>query len=82
MIQVIGMEPSMDDRRIFAEIERRLTRDDPELASLLDFLNQHLVQTSKGVAPGKHNRRALQLLTVLVLALAITVVLIAMFATP
>jgi hypothetical protein len=33
------MNPSMDDRRILAEIERRLARDDPELASLMDALN-------------------------------------------
>ncbi|WP_143645449.1 DUF3040 domain-containing protein [Streptomyces swartbergensis] len=33
------MNPSMDDRRILAEIERRLARDDPELAALLDALN-------------------------------------------
>ncbi|WP_367668872.1 DUF3040 domain-containing protein [Streptomyces sp. DT2A-34] len=33
------MNPSMDDRRILAEIERRLTRDDPELVSLMDALN-------------------------------------------
>ncbi|WP_051338659.1 DUF3040 domain-containing protein [Streptomyces flavidovirens] len=29
----------MDDRRILAEIERRLARDDPELTSLMDALN-------------------------------------------
>ncbi|MBT2528317.1 DUF3040 domain-containing protein [Streptomyces sp. ISL-99] len=29
----------MDDRRILAEMERRLARDDPDLASLMDALN-------------------------------------------
>lgn len=33
------MNPSMDDRRILAEIERRLARDDPDLTSLMDALN-------------------------------------------
>lgn len=37
--QVIGVTPSMDDRRILAEMERHLARDDPELASLMDALN-------------------------------------------
>ncbi|MGW0821112.1 hypothetical protein [Streptomyces sp. NPDC002845] len=33
------MNPSMDDRRILAEIERRLARDDPELVRLMDAIN-------------------------------------------
>ncbi|MBT2367276.1 DUF3040 domain-containing protein [Streptomyces sp. ISL-10] len=33
------MNPSMDDRRILAEMERHLSRDDPELVSLMDALN-------------------------------------------
>ncbi len=33
------MNPPMDDRRILAEMERRLARDDPDLASLMDALN-------------------------------------------
>jgi anti-sigma-K factor RskA len=33
------MNPSMDDRRVLAEIERRLARDDPELVTLMDALN-------------------------------------------
>ncbi|MFI2369407.1 DUF3040 domain-containing protein [Streptomyces sp. NPDC018833] len=38
--QVIGVNPSMDDRRILAEMERHLARDAPELASLMDALNR------------------------------------------
>ncbi|PNG23983.1 hypothetical protein [Streptomyces cahuitamycinicus] len=37
--QVIGMNPSMDDRRVLAEMERRLSQDDPELVGLMDALN-------------------------------------------
>ncbi|WP_328346289.1 hypothetical protein [Streptomyces violaceus] len=33
------MNPSMDDRRILAEMERRLSQDDPELVGLMDALN-------------------------------------------
>ncbi|MFF8101548.1 DUF3040 domain-containing protein [Streptomyces sp. NPDC016640] len=33
------MNPSMDDRRILAEMERRLSQDDPELFGLMDALN-------------------------------------------
>lgn len=36
---MIGMNPSMDDRRILAEMERRLSQDDPELVGLMDALN-------------------------------------------
>ncbi|MEU7278499.1 DUF3040 domain-containing protein [Streptomyces sp. NPDC045431] len=35
----VVMNPSMDDRRILAEMERHLAREDPELASLMDALN-------------------------------------------
>jgi hypothetical protein len=34
------MEPEMDEERTLAKIERRLTREDPGLASLMDTLNQ------------------------------------------
>ncbi|MBV7697802.1 DUF3040 domain-containing protein [Streptomyces sp. TRM70350] len=34
------MNPSMDDRRILAEMERHLSRDDPELVALMDALNE------------------------------------------
>jgi hypothetical protein len=34
------MEPEMDEGRILAKIERRLTRDDPQLAARMDTLNQ------------------------------------------
>ncbi|MBC2906166.1 DUF3040 domain-containing protein [Streptomyces cupreus] len=37
--QVIGMSPSMDDRHILAEMERHLSRDDPELVERMDALN-------------------------------------------
>ncbi|MFI9542477.1 hypothetical protein ACIHAR_00570 [Streptomyces sp. NPDC052016] len=33
------MNPSMDDRRILAEMERRLSQEDPELVGLMDALN-------------------------------------------
>lgn len=36
------MNPSMDDRRILAEMERRLSQDDPELVGLMDALNHQL----------------------------------------
>lgn len=34
------MNPEMDDRRILAQLERRLAQDDPELAATMDALNQ------------------------------------------
>ncbi|MFD5163258.1 hypothetical protein ACFWMJ_35275 [Streptomyces hawaiiensis] len=33
------MNPSMDDGRVLAEMERRLSQDDPELVGLMDELN-------------------------------------------
>ncbi|MGR3939596.1 DUF3040 domain-containing protein [Streptomyces sp. BRA346] len=37
------MNPSMDDRHILAEMERRLSQEDPELAALIDALNQQFL---------------------------------------
>lgn len=38
------MNPSMDDRHILAEMERRLSQEDPELAALMDALNQQFLR--------------------------------------
>ncbi|MER7741968.1 hypothetical protein ABTX34_27265, partial [Streptomyces sp. NPDC096538] len=40
---MIDMNPSMDDRHILAEMERRLSQEDPELAALMDALNQQFL---------------------------------------
>ncbi|MFC5637877.1 DUF3040 domain-containing protein [Streptomyces bullii] len=37
----------MDDRRILAELEQRLQRDDPELARLMDALNRQFPDQQK-----------------------------------
>lgn len=36
---MIAMNPSMDDRRILADMERRLSKDDPELIALMNSRN-------------------------------------------
>ncbi|WP_423247589.1 DUF3040 domain-containing protein [Streptomyces achmelvichensis] len=72
----------MDDPHILAEIERRLTRGDPELATLLDSLNQQLVEDSQDVVRNRRSRRDRRWLTAFVLVVAIAVILIAMFSTP
>ncbi|MEU3854397.1 hypothetical protein [Streptomyces sp. NPDC029554] len=35
---MIGVNPSMDDRRILAELEQRLSRDDPEMVAQMEAL--------------------------------------------
>ncbi|MFJ8533582.1 DUF3040 domain-containing protein [Streptomyces sp. NPDC093591] len=39
----------MDDRRILAEMERHLSRDDPELAALMDALNHQFPDQRKDI---------------------------------
>lgn len=46
------MNPPMDDRRILAEIEDGLSRDDPELTSLIDTLNQQFPDKEGGSESG------------------------------
>ncbi|MFI6012576.1 hypothetical protein ACIBAG_27800 [Streptomyces sp. NPDC051243] len=37
---MISMGSSMDDRRVLADMERCLSRDDPDLVTLIDTLNR------------------------------------------
>ncbi|MFD1661715.1 DUF3040 domain-containing protein [Streptomyces caeni] len=46
------MNPSMDDRHILAEMERRLSRDDPELATLLQTLNRQFTDSQDDTGSG------------------------------
>ncbi|WP_192583662.1 DUF3040 domain-containing protein [Streptomyces albicerus] len=82
----------MDDRRILAEIERRLARDDPELASRMDALNhqfpddQHDAGRNDGAADddgggGRQGLRRKAITALLILALA-GMILTAMFTKP
>lgn len=65
----------MDDRRILAEIECHLTRDDPELVSLMDALNDQFPhgqddaddRIDDGV---RHSRRRKAVVAFLIIALA------------
>lgn len=69
------MNPSMDDRRILAEIERRLTRDDPELVSLMHALNDQFPQDQDDVddridGSAQHSWRWKAVMACVILALA------------
>ncbi|MER5209584.1 DUF3040 domain-containing protein [Streptomyces sp. NPDC002838] len=77
------MNPSMDDRRILAEIERRLARDDPELASLLDALNHQFPQEPDDADDhgGGHGLRRKVIVALLIVALA-GLILTALLAKP
>ncbi|MFI2347105.1 DUF3040 domain-containing protein [Streptomyces sp. NPDC019443] len=74
----------MDDRRIFAEIERRLARDDPALASLLDALNQQFIEDDSDGVHDEHRRRDWRWVTavVLVVVALLAMILTAVFAAP
>ncbi|MGW0761211.1 DUF3040 domain-containing protein [Streptomyces sp. NPDC002814] len=69
------MNPSMDDRRILAEMERHLARDDPGLVSLMDALN-HQFPHDQDDADGRdddaarHSRRRKAAVAFLIIALA------------
>ncbi|OAH09872.1 CBS domain-containing protein [Streptomyces jeddahensis] len=63
------MNPSMDDRHILAEIERRLARDDPELASRIDTLNRQFPQDSEGDHNDTGKRRDWRVVTAVVLTI-------------
>jgi hypothetical protein len=55
---VIAMNPSMDDRRILAEMERRLSRDDPELVALMDTLNHQFPDDEEAIrTPNDEQKR-------------------------
>ncbi|WP_409468624.1 DUF3040 domain-containing protein [Streptomyces sp. HC307] len=77
------MNPSMDDRRILAEMERHLSRDDPELVSLMDALNYQFPEEqqdadSRNDGGGRHDWRwkaCIAFALVLVVGLILTLVL-------
>jgi hypothetical protein len=69
MIQVVGMNAPMDDRRVFAEIERCLARVDPELASLMDALNQQFAEDGDDGVHGRRKRRDWRRVTAVVLVI-------------
>lgn len=80
---MIGMNPSMDDRRILAEIERCLTRDDPELVSLMDTLNHQFPHEPADADDhgGGHGLRRKVIVALLIVALA-GLILTAILAKP
>ncbi|MBT2365533.1 DUF3040 domain-containing protein [Streptomyces sp. ISL-10] len=76
------MNPSMDDRRAFAEIERWLAQDDPELVSRMDALNGQFgeVRSETQDEPRQRDWRwvaALVFAAVALLGLILTAVLMA-----
>ncbi|WP_149827308.1 DUF3040 domain-containing protein [Streptomyces tailanensis] len=80
------MNPSMDDRRILAEIERSLARDDPELVSMMDALNHqfpHEPDDADGHNDngGRPDWRRKVVVALLLVALA-GLILTALFAKP
>ena len=77
------MNPSMDDRRALAEIERCLGRDDPGLVSRMDALNEKFTE-AKGDGPVERQRwdgRWVAALVLVVVAL-FAVILTAVFTAP
>lgn len=77
----------MDDRRILADIERRLARDDPELASLMDALNQQFPEGCDDGGNDKRERRDWRdwrVVTAVVLAIValLGLILMGIFAKP
>ncbi|MGW6906708.1 CBS domain-containing protein [Streptomyces sp. NPDC054940] len=77
------MNPSMDDRRILAEIERCLARDDPELVSLTDTLNHQFPHEPADADDhgGGHGLRRKVIVALLIVALA-GLILTAILAKP
>ncbi|MBZ9643127.1 DUF3040 domain-containing protein [Streptomyces sp. PSKA30] len=80
------MNPSMDDRRILAEIERSLARDDPELVSLMDALNHQFPREPDDADDhndngGRHDWRRKVIVALLLVALA-GLILTALFTKP
>lgn len=77
------MNPSMDDRRVLAEMERRLAKDDPELVALMDALNHRFPDgdehtDSRSDDGGRHDWRWKAIVAfalVLVVGLILTAVL-------
>ncbi len=79
------MNPSMDDRRILAEMERHLARDDPELVSLMDALNDQFSHNQDDADgrdddAARHSRRR-KAAVVLIIALA-ALILTAIVTSP
>ncbi|MGP3636976.1 DUF3040 domain-containing protein [Streptomyces sp. 24-1644] len=76
----------MDDRRVLAEIERRLARDDPELTSLMDALNHQFThnQDDAGERDGDGERRDWRVKAAVALAILAVVgmILTAIFTRP
>jgi len=77
------MNPSMDDRRALAEIERCLVQDDPELVSRMDALNEKFDEVSSNVQ-AERQRWDGRWVAALVLAVVavLAVILTAVFAAP
>ncbi|MFE9628993.1 DUF3040 domain-containing protein [Streptomyces sp. NPDC006527] len=48
------MNPEMDDGRILAQLERCLAQDDPDLASLMDALNEQFPDEGAAQSPDGH----------------------------
>lgn len=80
------MNPSMDDRRILAEIERRLARDDPELTSLMDALNHQFPgaqdEADEPNSDGERRDWRVKAAVVLAILAVVGMILTAIFSKP
>ncbi|WP_318212947.1 DUF3040 domain-containing protein, partial [Streptomyces sp. SJL17-1] len=55
--RAVTMSYSTDDQRVLGEIERRLTRDDPALATLIDSLNKQFPRAADVPSDTRASRR-------------------------
>ncbi|MFJ8667129.1 DUF3040 domain-containing protein [Streptomyces sp. NPDC093600] len=72
------MSHSTDDQRILAEIERRLSQDDPALASLMSTLNQQFPGQPEQPGATRATRRSPRAVAAIVLTV---IALVALFLT-
>ncbi|MFD8976496.1 MULTISPECIES: DUF3040 domain-containing protein [Streptomyces] len=70
------MSYSTDDQRILDAIERRLTHDDPALATRIDALNKQFPHRPRTPADGRTRRRSPRVVAAAVLAVIALLALI------